>query len=143
MDPTKFRVVVVGDTAVGKTQVVKYLSNPGLDGDTTFNATFDAEHTATLGAEMCEHTLTVEVDGVGEGSVTLDLIDCGGEEQYQKMNKRWGTGKRGEGGGRGGRRARGEELGEGEKGGRSEGRKRRQQAHPFLPPPATSSKPRR
>ena len=40
----EYQLLVTGDTGVGKTNLIAYLGNPGIDGDKTFNAVFNPEH---------------------------------------------------------------------------------------------------
>lgn len=42
----------------------------------------------TMGAEFVTHVVTCSIEGVGEKRVKLNIVDCGGEAQYEKMNAR-------------------------------------------------------
>lgn len=70
MSVTTFSVVMVGDTEVGKTSIIKYFVNDS----------FDSEQKSTIGALF--HTFKTEIKGQ---PVTIQIWDTAGQEKYRSL----------------------------------------------------------
>ncbi|NVM03755.1 MAG: GTP-binding protein [Candidatus Helarchaeota archaeon] len=76
----KFKLVLFGNAAVGKTSLVeRYINNR-----------FEGQYLSTLGYNVYEKK--IDISETGEISVTFVIFDIGGQEQFKELRKKYAAG---------------------------------------------------
>ncbi len=76
----KFKLVLFGNAAVGKTSLVeRYINNR-----------FEGQYLSTLGYNVYERQ--IDISESGDYSVTFVIFDIGGQEQFKELRKKYAAG---------------------------------------------------